>query len=288
MENKNKKLSLREWIFVIAIISMVEYWVITASFRFKDDSTVINFVSFAATLASLLLAVIAIIFSFLQSDAQQNSTATLLGQIESLRNVASSLRISEENIVTQTVAIGNATKQIQNLESAIRLSHEKIVDIESHVTDIRGNQHALRDELSNLTLEKNDHPQQEGSGDTKTIAFKIFRRSSYEADFLGYCIALYVNSSGLENRPKDLVTSLSETFVTCIASKRDGYTTTIAINVMFSYLSIARSFGLIVDWEPNPSALGYIKEAASETNATADNWVREAIAMAKTKASSWS
>lgn len=288
MQLIKRDFSRREWLMIIAIVMMVEYWILSLSYEFRGSSTVVNFVSFAAAITSLLLAVIAIIFSFLQSDAQQNATTAMIGQIDSLRSVATSLDVSGSNIATQASEIGNAADQLQQLSLAVRDSYQKIVDLEDHLSGIRGTQEAMSAAVAGLSAKKVEESNLPQAADASPYSkvYKLFRATSFEADFLGYCLSLYIGLDAALRPP--LLTALDSMFIEPLTIARKYKSSDRALEAMFAYLGVARTEQIILDnWTINPSVENEIKSAAQETEESLDvDWMKEAFKKAKEAAQS--
>ena len=114
--------SRREWLMLFALVLMIEAGVLNAGYVFKTQQDVINYVSFAATIASLLLAVIAIIYGYFQSDGQQKAAAAIGGQVESMQAMQAELRNSSSGIgnqISEMAITANALQKLtESLESA--------------------------------------------------------------------------------------------------------------------------------------------------------------------------
>ncbi|WP_425543427.1 hypothetical protein, partial [Aeromonas salmonicida] len=66
-----KKLETREWIFVILITVLIQFIIQASAWLYGGNSGALGYLSFAGTAVSIILAVLAIIYSFLQSSAQE-------------------------------------------------------------------------------------------------------------------------------------------------------------------------------------------------------------------------
>ena len=81
---KKQKLSTREWCLVIAILSLIQFFIHWVSYQFGGSSNALGYVSFAGTLVSIMLGLIAIIYSFVQSISQNTSVIEIRDQVERL------------------------------------------------------------------------------------------------------------------------------------------------------------------------------------------------------------
>jgi len=95
MSEKNR-FTKREWILFITILLIVEGFIFWVSFQFSGNSSALGYVSFAGTLISIILAVLAIGYTYGESQQQKNSSSTLANQIESLVAIKDKLEIQAE------------------------------------------------------------------------------------------------------------------------------------------------------------------------------------------------
>lgn len=65
--------SKREWVFSIVIVSLVQAFVWYSAFVNAGSGSALNFISFAGTLVSIILAVLAIGYTYGESISQKKS-----------------------------------------------------------------------------------------------------------------------------------------------------------------------------------------------------------------------
>ena len=111
----NKSLSTREWLFVILIIVMGLLILHGVSYEFSTSKRALGYVSFAGTIVSILLGLIAIIYSFVQSMTQSNSVVEIKNEVERL--VSASNDISQSNVKLHASAkhLEGATEKLTEL-----------------------------------------------------------------------------------------------------------------------------------------------------------------------------
>lgn len=116
MSEKNS-FSKREWILFIIILLIIEGFIFWVSFQFAGNSSALGYVSFAGTLISIILAVLAIGYTYGESQQQKNSSNTLANQIESLIQI-------KEKLGNQIEII----EEISNLKKDVIDTHEKTIE----------------------------------------------------------------------------------------------------------------------------------------------------------------
>jgi len=192
---EDKKFSRREWFLTIALVMMTEYWFVSLSYNFVDSQQVVNFISFGAAIASILLAIVAIIHGFIQSDSSSKTSATLQNQAESIKETTVELARSSESISEHLTTVSTITSRLDDVNTNILDSIEKLKEIQDSVEDInRNNQNLIntltqkRSETPPIKTTTNDHISFE-----KIIEI-IFTKSSYELDLVGYALHKYSES----------------------------------------------------------------------------------------------
>lgn len=216
MDNK-PSFSRREWLLVISIILMIEAWILNISYSFKADQDVINYISFASTIASLLLAVLAIIYGFYQADGQHKLASTINFQLDSMREVQTSLNRAAEGLDGQLTQIASTTSVLGSISDSIESTHKKLGALEGGLTSLQSQQATFH---AALRLDKVNAPETDGSTSvsshnflveknvpkedsiSRTTAFrKVIMGTSYPQDLVGYALNRAVNLKGVNSVP---------------------------------------------------------------------------------------
>lgn len=95
---KIKKFKTSQWVMAIIIISLGQLLIHYYSSQVMTGSEVINYVSFAGTIVSIILAVLAIVYSFYQSFTQQNNVDSIAREIERLKESALDIKVASKSI----------------------------------------------------------------------------------------------------------------------------------------------------------------------------------------------
>lgn len=115
--SEKSQFTKREWIHLIITISIIQAVIWFASFIFAGSSNALGYVSFAGTLISIILAVLAIGYTYGESHQQKNSSMTLANQIEGLVEIKEDLKIQ-----------AHALQDIQALKLELRNFSTKVED----------------------------------------------------------------------------------------------------------------------------------------------------------------
>lgn len=123
---KGVKFSTREWCFIIFIVIIIQFLVQWMSYQFSGSSNALGYISFAGTLVSIILGLVAIIYSFVQSISQTSTVVEIREQVEKLISAgvdiakskdelhASAMELSEvaDNLATKVSENTSATKEV--------------------------------------------------------------------------------------------------------------------------------------------------------------------------------
>lgn len=96
---EKSKFTKREWIHLIITLSIIQAFIWWVSFQFSNSSNALGYVSFAGTLISIILAVLAIGYTYGESQQQKNSSNTLSTQIDSLIKIKEKLEIQADALI---------------------------------------------------------------------------------------------------------------------------------------------------------------------------------------------
>lgn len=189
----DKKFSRREWLLIIIVFCMAEYWLISSSFTFKNSQLVVNYVTFAAAISSIVLAIIAIMLSLMQSVNQSAINNQISSHVDSLEGLTSKLIEYSDNIGENAKIISGITDNISKLESSIELTHGTVKSVCGTIEKMAGNQEKFVAAFSYQNQPKTHHDQ-EIEIDKDNIIKIMFRRISVDSDAFCFFLKLYAES----------------------------------------------------------------------------------------------
>jgi hypothetical protein len=164
---KKQKFSTREWCLVIAILSLVQFFIHWVSYQFGGSPNALGYISFAGTLVSIMLGLIAIIYSFVQSISQNTSVIEIRDQVERL--IIAGDEISESGRI-----IHSASQEVNELVGDLV---SKVTENTSTTKEAFGSFNKLTSEL-NLSSIRQNKEVGEGSTDVSQDA----KRSVIDSD----------------------------------------------------------------------------------------------------------
>ncbi|MGL5308337.1 MAG: hypothetical protein ACRC9Y_19865 [Aeromonas veronii] len=140
---KIKKFKTSQWILVIIIMFLGQLLLHYYSSQVMSGSEVINYFSFAGTIVSIILAVLAIIYSFYQSFTQQNNVDLISREVGKLKKTSKDINKSSENISNAADVLPKILLELESLPSLLdstvasqikKQTGELLID---HATDLK-------------------------------------------------------------------------------------------------------------------------------------------------------
>ncbi|HCU0834604.1 TPA: hypothetical protein OUJ22_004145 [Pseudomonas aeruginosa] len=106
------RFSKREWlltIFIIVILQFILHWL---AFQYRGSSNALGYISFAGTVVSIVLGVVAIIYSFVQSISHSTSVEEMRAQVEDLIAATKDINKSKDSLHESTTKIISAVESL--------------------------------------------------------------------------------------------------------------------------------------------------------------------------------
>lgn len=174
---------------IIAIFLMAEAWILNLSYAFVDEQSVINYVSFASTITSLILAILAIIYGFYQSENGKKTNSALENNIDSLQATQRKFDEFINSVDVQLTSINESADTLKVVGSTFSRSVDKIEEIRKEVFDINKNHQKNHDDITSLFRDtlKNFTPTNNDSNSkffNDQVLSSIFQKSSFMLDLI--------------------------------------------------------------------------------------------------------
>jgi hypothetical protein len=131
-----KNFSRREWLMLIVILLMLEAGALVSSHAFMSNQDVINYISFASTIASLLLAVLAIVYGFYQSESQKRTGDGIEIHLSKLSGAAEKLAVVSSDLSGNAEKIAGVTDELERLGGAVDLTHNKLSELAGGINTV--------------------------------------------------------------------------------------------------------------------------------------------------------
>ncbi len=123
----------REWIMVIFIVILIQFIVQGSAWIYGTNNSALGYISFAGTIVSIILAVLAIVYSYVQSITQQNSSNTISKQVDKLINVADRVDESKNELSVSLGKLYDVSENIDKTLSEQEKIHSTVKTIDSKV-----------------------------------------------------------------------------------------------------------------------------------------------------------
>lgn len=104
--------SKREWVLLIIILLMTQFMVHWLSLKYGTSVSALGYVSFAGTVVSILLGLIAIIYAFVQSFTQASSVVEIREQIDKLIVAGDAIVKSKDDLHQSAIELGGITDEL--------------------------------------------------------------------------------------------------------------------------------------------------------------------------------
>ncbi|TMP45906.1 MULTISPECIES: hypothetical protein [unclassified Pseudoalteromonas] len=180
MEKQNKKaFTKREWIQLIITLTIVQAFFWYAVFENSQSASALGYVSFAGTLVSIILAVLAIGYTYGESISQKNKSDGLANQISTLGSLIESVELEAKSL-EKIQDIANELSKFIGSYKADKDTSEK------HLKHIREN-------LSNFT-KMSSSPISNDTGPQRPID-KLINSNRSPLDEACYLLLVYVEKN---------------------------------------------------------------------------------------------
>ncbi len=115
----------REWLFTIAIIILIQFIVQVGALIYSSDNNVLNYISFAGTIISIILATIAIVYSFVQTISQQSASSNISNQVDKLMSIVGQIDSSKKILVDSLEHLNNVSQKLDtSIEHQSKISSQ--------------------------------------------------------------------------------------------------------------------------------------------------------------------
>ena len=135
---EKKPFGKREWIFLIVVLVLGQLIVHMIAWRFGANVNALGYISFAGTIVSIILAVLAIIYGFVHTGEQSRASSTIASQVTNLHRVVESFQKSGGALSEQLQQLGDISAGITRAVALGEKSQEQIGKMQSTVDDMKG------------------------------------------------------------------------------------------------------------------------------------------------------
>lgn len=127
----------RDWTLVVLLISLIQTFIWYAAFVNAGNGSALNYVSFAGTLISIILAVLAIGYTYGESVSQKSKGDTLATQISALSDVTRGIKIQAESLDEVFVIKSELSEIARRIEEGLMETREKVSGMSNSLDSVR-------------------------------------------------------------------------------------------------------------------------------------------------------
>lgn len=131
--------SRREWFFVIFIIMLTQFLVQFLAFMYAGNSSALGYISISGTIVSIILALLAIIYSYYQSTSQANSSSSLNSQIDKLIGIVDKIKTDKSDFGHELDQLAEIREKIDSSLNLQKVSHAQVRELTNTIDDLRKN-----------------------------------------------------------------------------------------------------------------------------------------------------
>ncbi|WP_261884390.1 hypothetical protein [Vibrio pomeroyi] len=131
-------LKTREWLFILLIVILIQFIVQASAWLYGDNQGALGYLSFAGTAISIILAILAIMYSFLQSASQEQSAANIHAQVGKLVGVVENIEISKEQLSGTLEHLSCVSNKLDESLAHQGLLHKEVTNLSNLFVDFNG------------------------------------------------------------------------------------------------------------------------------------------------------
>lgn len=126
MPNEEAKTTVREWVLWGLVLVLVQFIVHASAFVYSGSGNALNYWSIVGTSISIILALVAIFWSFIQNMLQQKGSASIATQLERLQSIVVEANKSGVEFTGQLQRLEEVRSKLEETSSLTRQSRADI------------------------------------------------------------------------------------------------------------------------------------------------------------------
>lgn len=164
----------REWWMLIVLIIVIQWIIHFWSTEAMSSNEMVSYVSFAGTLVSTILAVLAIIYSFIQSASQQNSSEIISREVYRLQDIVSEVNSSAERVNMSLEKLPNIIDQLERIPHTVSDTIKQgVIPLKEQNDGMQAQLSVLASALSSHRVEKSAIDLNNGLSESNTIEYIV-------------------------------------------------------------------------------------------------------------------
>ncbi len=126
----------KEWRYILLIIVTIEGFIFYISYIHAGNASALSYVSFSGTLISIILALLAIGYTYGESIRQKNSSDTVVNQISRLNDVIKNIELESESLSEITTVKEELIKLSKSFKEGIDNTHLKVENVNQSINKL--------------------------------------------------------------------------------------------------------------------------------------------------------
>ena len=268
MEFIKKPYSFREWVLVTVILALVQGSVWYVAFVHAKSTSALNYVSFAGTIISIILAVLAIVYTYLDSASAKTQGDTLANQIINLGKVIETIKIEADALSQISGLKKDLLAFSATFTAGITNTQQGMEDVKKIISQLA--QNTVWETIGQISPNKGTGNESTGSTPEKVDnIITLMTKNPTEPVKGAYLILLYLQKQRKGISP----TALAPLFAK--AAARTGSSEETAHDLSLLYTGMA----LALNWILWTNGLATVKDGAVHLDTkliqTFDAWLKE-------------
>ncbi len=165
IKSNSRNFSTREWWMTIGIIVLIEAGIFMGSFAVMGDVEVINFFSFASAIASLILAVLAIVYGFYQSESQKRAGEGISEHLLKIHDATENMTMVSRDLTNNSKEVALLGKSLPALNETISVTKNMLDRLDENVSNISKEQTRVFSAIFGKNQYQSSSPRMTGGAD---------------------------------------------------------------------------------------------------------------------------
>lgn len=264
----SRKLAVLYGIILVLTQLLVTQWTVEAA----GNRDVIDYVSFAGTLTSLLLAVLAIVYSYYTTTSQKSDAERIASQIGSLQSVITTINSSESRLSDELSRLSEIRIKLDDVGKSVNEGGELTAEIKRGLDRLQKEQQVAREAAKAAVLvdareeARRDTADESDADCSLPFAVRLAETATEEQCLFFYCAWETIKDSSLSIR--DVLNKHVQPFLT--KENETGFILDSAYGEILGYVMVFMDLGLDSHKDVQKGFLAGLAENMSSIDESSD------------------
>jgi hypothetical protein len=154
-----KDVPLGTVLMVVSLVVLSQYIIGGWINDYGHNEEIVSHVGFGGTIISIILAILAIVYSYFQTVAQRQDSYTISAQIETMRSVVEEVRRSKQGLGAELDRLDTISEKLDNALEVTRQSHEAVLHISGRFDALSAEREKIRDAADDAVSSESGLPE---------------------------------------------------------------------------------------------------------------------------------